>query len=321
MAIKVIKAGMLTTVQDFGRFGFQKSGMVVGGAMDALALQLGNMMLGNAENEAGLECTMMGPTIYFEKGQLIAITGGDLSPCVDNQPISMWKPVYVPQGATLSFGHAKSGCRSYICFWGGLDVPVILKSKSTYLHGKIGGWHGRTLEKDDKISFRHHVDKFQKTTSWHIRPTVYPDLSSRTIRVTKGPHLELFEGTSIVNFFSNYFSIKNESDRMGYRLDGEALQLKKSTNILSSAVTFGTIQVPSQDQVIILMADRPTSGGYPIIGQVATIDLSLLAQIKPQEPIHFEFLTLDEAQQLLADRQLQLNRLKRSIALKYEQST
>lgn len=319
MAIKVIKAGMLTTVQDFGRFGFQKSGMVVGGAMDALALQLGNMMLGNAENEAGLECTMMGPTIYFEKGQLIAITGGNLSPSINNQPVPMWKPIYISKGSTLSFGHPKSGCRSYICFCGGLDVPTVLQSKSTYLHGKIGGWHGRPLEKGDKISF-HRVDTRQKTARWYIGPTVYPDLSSRTIRVTKGPHLEFFEGTGIVDFLSSPFLIKNESDRMGLRLDGAALRLKQPTAILSSAVTFGTIQVPSADQAIILMADRPTSGGYPIIGQVATVDLPLLAQIKPQESIHFEFLTLDEAQQLLADRQLQLNRLRQSIVLKYEQS-
>src|SRR5690606_943690 len=189
MAIKVIKAGMLTTVQDFGRFGFQKSGMVVGGAMDGLALQLGNMMLGNAENEAGLECTMMGPTIYFEKGQLIAITGGNLSPSINNQPVPMWKPIYISQGSTLSFGHPKSGCRSYICFCGGLDVPTVLQSKSTYLHGKIGGWHGRPLEKGDKIS-SHRVDTRQETARWYIGPRVYPDLSSRTIRVTKGPHLE-----------------------------------------------------------------------------------------------------------------------------------
>lgn len=311
---------MLTTVQDFGRFGFQKSGMVISGAMDALALQLGNMILGNPENEAALECTVIGPTISFDKGQLIAITGGDLSPSIDGQPVSMWKPVYVSAGSTLSFGQPKSGCRSYICFWGGLDVPLILKSKSTYLHGKIGGWHGRPLEKGDKIPFCQHADRYKKTANWRINPDCYPDLSSRTIRVTKGPHLEWFEGTSIVDFFSNPFSIKNESDRMGYRLDGAALRLKQPTDILSSAVTFGTIQVPSQDHAIILMADRPTSGGYPIIGQVATADLSLLAQLKPQEHIHFEFLTLDEGQQLLTDRQLHLNRLRQSIALKYEQS-
>lgn len=320
MAISIIKSGMLTTVQDFGRFGFQKSGMVVSGAMDALALQLGNMILGNPENEAALECTMMGPTLYFDTAQLIAITGGDLSPSVDGQPLAMWKPVYVSAGSTLSFGPPKSGCRSYICFWRGLDVPVILKSKSTYLHGKIGGWHGRPLKKGDKIPFCKYSDRDKKTANWRINPDCYPDLSSRTIRVTKGPHLELFEGTSIVDFFSNPFYIKNESDRMGYRLDGAALRLKQPTDMLSSAVTFGTIQVPSQDQAIILMADRPTTGGYPIIGQVATADLPLLAQLKPKEPIRFEFVTAAEAQQLLENRQYQLNRLRQSIALKYEQS-
>lgn len=321
MAIRILRPGMLTTVQDLGRFGFQKSGMAVSGAMDTLALQLGNIILGNLGNEAGLECTMIGPTIYFDKGQLIAITGGDLSPNINGQPTSMWKPIYVAAGSTLSFGRPASGCRSYICFWGGLDIPVILNSSATYVSGKMGGWHGRPLEKEDEISFHKHVDKQKKGVSWYINPTLYPDLSSRTIRVTKGPHLELFEGTSIVDFFSNTFCIQNESDRMGYRLDGPPLQLKQPTSILSAAVTFGTVQIPSQAHSIILMADHPTTGGYPIIGQVATADLPLLAQIRPQEHIHFEFVTLAEAQQLLADQHRQLNRLRQSISLKYEQST
>ena len=321
MGISIIKPGMLTTVQDRGRYGFQKSGMVVSGAMDTLAFQLGNMVLGNPENAAALECTIIGPTIRFDKGQRIAITGGDLSPNMDGEPIPMWKPIYVPTGSILSFGQPRSGCRSYICFFGGLDIPVVLQSRSTYLRGKMGGWHGRALEKGDRIPFCTSTEGHHKTATWQISTNCYTDLRSNTVRVIKGPHLGSFKNESIVDFFSTPFSISNESDRMGYRLMGAALRQKQPTELLSAAVTFGTIQVPSQGHPIVLMADRPTTGGYPIIAQVASIDLPLLAQLKPQEQINFEIVTLAEAQQLLENRYRQINQLRQSIALQYEQST
>lgn len=321
MAIRIVKAGMLTTIQDLGRFGFQKSGMAVSGAMDQLALQLGNIILRNQEGEAGIECTMMGPTIYFDEDQCIAITGGNLSPNIDGYPVSMWKPLYVSAGSTLSFGQLIAGCRSYICFSGGLDVPLILDSRSTYLQGEIGGWYGRPLQKDDRIPFRQQVHRLQQKATWYIHPAIYPDLSYRTIRITKGPHLELFKDSSIVDLFLTPFSIKNESDRMGYRLRCAPLSLRSPVTLPSAAVTFGTIQVPSQDTAIILMADHPTTGGYPIIAQIVTADLPLLAQLKPQEQINFEFATLAEAQQLLENQRHQLDTLKQSIALKYEYAT
>ncbi len=318
MGIKIVKAGMLTTVQDLGRIGFQKSGMVVGGAMDNLALRLGNIILGNSENEAGLECTTIGPTIIFTESQLISITGGDLSPSLDGVPVSMWKPIYITAGSIISFGHPKTGCRTYICFYGGLAIPVVLNSRSTYIRGKIGGFNGRVLEKDDYIEFRDLYKNYRKNFNWSLDNSIYPFLSSRTIRITDGPYLDQLDCDSLKTFLSKKFTISNQSDRMGYRLGSEILNLKNKVELLSSAVNLGTIQLPPQGNPIILMADRPTTGGYPIIGQVALVDIPLIAQLRPQDQVIFKLISLNDAQLLLKKRNKQIRRLKEAIALKYE---
>lgn len=317
MGIKVLKAGMLTTVQDLGRFGFQRYGMVVSGAMDSLALRLGNILIGNNESEAALECTMLGPTLLFEKAQRVSVTGADLSVKLDGIPMPMWKPMNITAGSVLSFGKATRGCRSYICFYGGLALSAVLGSKATYMRAELGGWKGRALHKNDVIPFKHvHRDAI-KHFSWQLANDLYPDMSSSVIRVIKGPHFQYFDEVSRNNFLQEPFTILNDSDRMGYRLGSVALQLRSPMELLSSAVTYGTIQVPPQGQAIALMADHPTTGGYPIIAQVIEADLPLLAQKQPQERIKFEHVTVERAQQLLNKRHRQIQCLKQSIALKY----
>jgi len=318
MGIKIIKAGMLTTIQDLGRYGLQRYGMAVSGAMDSYALRLGNCILGNPDNEAAIECTVLGPIIYFEQAQLICLTGADLSPKVDGQPLPMWQPVPIEAGSLLSFGRPNSGCRAYICFRGGLDIPEVLGSRSTYSKGQIGGWQGRALHEGDRIAFRHHYTGKDSLFHWSMDPGLYPDLTTEVIRVLNGPQRDQFESDSLQNFFSDVFTISKNSDRMGYRLQSRPLQLKEKKELLSTAVTFGSIQVPPDGNAIILMADHPTTGGYPVIGQVATVDLPLLAQKGPEDSIRFERIDLDEAQNLLKQRQIQLIKLKRAIALKYE---
>ncbi|WP_343561138.1 biotin-dependent carboxyltransferase family protein [Sphingobacterium sp.] len=318
MGIKIIKGGMLTTIQDLGRYGLQRYGMAVSGAMDSYALLLGNSILANADNEAAIECTLLGPTIYFEQPQLIAVTGADLSPQVDGQPLPMWKPVLIEAGSLLSFGRPNSGCRAYICFRGGLDVPEVLGSRSTYSKGQIGGWQGRALKEQDRIAFNNPYDGEHRQFPWRIDPTLYPDLSTKVIRVMDGPQRDQFESNSLQSFFADVFTISKNSDRMGYRLQSRPLLLKEKKELLSTAVTFGSIQVPPDGNPIILMADHPTTGGYPVIAQVATVDLPLLAQKGPEENIRFERIELDEAQNLLKQRYIELIKLKRAIALKYE---
>lgn len=317
MGVKVIKAGLMTSIQDLGRFGFQRYGMAVCGAMDTLALRLGNIILGNEEGEAAIECTNIGPILRFDLGQLICITGADLSPTVDGVPIAMWKPIFVPQGGMLSFGKPNAGSRSYICFYGGLDVPEVLGSRSTYMKGEIGGWKGRSLKKEDQICFRNPYTGAKTEFRWQMDTSLYTDLASRSIRVTKGPQFERFDSYALVDFLSDPFTLSQSSDRMGCRLESAPLKLKDQTEMLSTAVTFGTIQVPPQGAAIVLMADHPTTGGYPVIGQVATIDLSLLAQKVALDQIEFDLITLAEAQELLRFQNKQLNQLKRAIAFKY----
>lgn len=318
MGIKIVKAGMLTTIQDLGRYGLQRYGMTVSGAMDSYALRLGNALLENPDNEAAIECTVMGPTIYFEQGQLICLTGADLSPAVDGEPISMWRPVFIATGSLLSFGRPRSGCRTYICFRGGLDIPELFGSKSTYGKGGLGGWQGRALQEHDRIAFRSRYDEPERRFRWSMDTALYPDLSTGIIRVMGGPQLGQFEPTAVQRFFADVFTISNNSDRMGYRLTSSLLQRIEQQELLSTAVTFGSIQVPPDGNPIILMADHPTTGGYPVIAQVATIDLPLLAQKEPNNSIRFTRIELSEAQELLRQRQAQITKLKKAIAFKYE---
>ncbi|GHE41932.1 5-oxoprolinase subunit C family protein [Sphingobacterium griseoflavum] len=318
MGISVLKAGMLTTLQDVGRFGFQKYGMPVSGAMDSLALRLGNMLVGNAETEVALECTLVGPALLFEAGQLISITGGDLSAKLNGKAVPMWKPIAVSEGSTLTFGKAVRGCRSYVCFRGGLAVSQVMGSKATYLAAAIGGWKGRALKKNDFIPFLSIDNRATENVNWRLGSGLYPSNPAKSIRFTEGPHYQDFDDDSRKSFCSDTFLVSKNSNRMGYRLDAPALRLSTPRELLSSAVTFGTVQVPPGGKPIVLMADHPTTGGYPVIGQVIEVDFPLLAQLQPDDRIRFERVTLEQAQHLLRSRSVKMQLLKRSIALKHE---
>ncbi|MCT1525212.1 5-oxoprolinase subunit C family protein [Sphingobacterium hotanense] len=319
MGISVTKPGLLSTIQDLGRWGFQRYGVPVSGAMDRLALRLGNILLGNDEADAAIECTWTGPSLRFDREQLIAITGANLFPKLNGEEIAMWKPIYVPKDGVLSFGKAETdGCRAYICFYGGLDVPLVLGSRATYMNGKMGGVNGQALVKGDQIPFLKSLELGQSTFNWSMDCSLYPNLASRRIRIMAGPHADRLESESLSDLFSQAFEISNASDRMGYRLKSKVLDLRDKRELLSSGVTYGTIQLPADGQPIILMADHGTTGGYPIIGQVASIDLPLLAQLKPGEQIRFEEISMQQAQHLLLEREQQINRLRQGVKLKYE---
>lgn len=317
MGIKVIKAGLLTTVQDLGRIGYQKDGIVVSGAMDTLALQIGNILIGNEPGTAGLECTLMGPKLLFEADQLMAITGGDLSPMLDGQRIKMWRPIFVPKGAVLSFGAAVKGCRAYLSFFGGFDLPEVLGSHSTYLKAVFGGFKGRMLKNDDVLSFTQTYQHKGETFNWSADLKFYPSLEDHEIRVMEGPEYSLFTEESLAMFLKNGAVMSKEADRMGYRLEAAPLKMTTPKEMLSSAVTFGTIQVTSSGSSILLMADHQTTGGYPRVLQVITADLPKLAQMKSGTRISFKLVTLAEAQVALRDQQKLINQLKQTLTFKY----
>lgn len=316
MGIKVIKGGMLSTIQDLGRHGYRKDGIIVSGAMDTLALQIGNLLLGNEIAEAGLECTLVGPKLLFETDQLVAITGGDLSPAVDGQPVKMWRPLFIPKGATLSFGATVKGCRTYLTVFGGFDLQEVLGSYATYLKAGFGGYKGRALKNEDELLFKKVYKKKGDAFNWSADLRLYPDLEDHDIRVIKGPEFDLFTDQSISGLFKENYVISKAADRMGYRLEGEILQMRKPKEMLSSAVAFGTVQVTPDGSAILLMADHQTTGGYPRILQVITADLTKLAQMQTAQQIRFRLVTLTAAREALLQREKQLKQLKQTLAFK-----
>jgi antagonist of KipI len=318
MGIKVLKGGMLSTIQDTGRFGYRKDGIIVSGAMDSLALRTGNLLVGNPEHEAGIECTLIGPTIFFESEQLIALTGADLSPLIDLIPVQMWRPVLVQKGSVLSFGAAVTGCRTYLTVSGGFSVPAVLGSRSTYLRAGFGGWNGRALQTGDYIPFRERYQERIHGFNWSCDiSSFYPELNGQVIKVIRGPEYDLFSADSRKAFFEQEFQLTNESDRMGYRLQGAILKLERPQEMISSAVSFGTVQITSKGDPIVLMADHQTTGGYPRIAQVITTDFSKLAQFKSGQKIRFQIVTLAQAHAALLHREQQLKQLQQTLTFKY----
>lgn len=331
MGLRILKPGLLTSIQDLGRYGFQKYGVVVSGAMDSLAHRIANSLVGNSEKEATLEMTMLGPTVEFEETTLLSICGGNLSPTIDGSPVPQWRPVLIKKGSELRFKGCVSGCRGYLAVAGGFALDEKLNSKSTYLRAGIGGYEGRSLREEDvlplgtpslqaqlitaKLSAKKTKEPFT-SVDWGVATSLRPlETDNPIIRVVKGKEFSRFTKLAQALFFKKNFKITAQSDRMGYRLEGTKLTLSEPLELISEAVAFGTVQVPPEGNLIILMADRQTTGGYPKIAQVASVDLPQLAQAKPGDNLSFKEISLDEAQQLYLDREKEINQLKLSIEL------
>lgn len=332
MGIEIKNPGLFTTVQDLGRYGFRKYGVVVSGAMDETAHRVANLLVGNEEDAATLEITLLGPEILIGEDTLIAICGGDLSPSINSYRIPMWRPVYVKRGSTLSFGKCASGARSYISFAGSFKIKEVMGSKSTYLRGEIGGYQGRKLKKGDIIhlnsphckiiDFANVLSKNVNSNGfavpkWFINKSILGEYSKNPmLRVIRGGEMDYFHKESIKAFFNEKFMITSQSDRMGYRLKGEELRLEEPLEMISEAVSLGTIQVPPDGNPILLLADRQTTGGYPKLAQVITVDIPLVAQLKPGDSVRFEEVSLEEAQRLLILREEGIEELKTAIKFK-----
>ncbi|MEK4427126.1 5-oxoprolinase subunit C family protein [Solibacillus sp. FSL K6-1523] len=327
MSVKVLQPGMLATIQDLGRYGLQKFGVIVGGAMDSNSLRIANLLVGNAEGEGALEVTLFGTSLLFESDELVAITGGNLQPTVDGNEVPMWQPLLIRKGSILKFNAAISGSRAYVAFGGGFQVPEVMGSKSTYIRAGIGGFQGRKLQKNDVLECNTRTEsgedlfnQLQKKTSylsWSVHYTPFVTFKkTQTIRIIRGSEYERFDEGGLQKFFSTPYTISTQSDRMGYRLEGQDIRLKEPFELLSEGVTFGTIQVPSNGQPIILMADRQTTGGYPKIGQVISADLPALAQMQANSHVFFKEVTLEEAQWALIHQEREMNELAFGLRIK-----
>jgi antagonist of KipI len=329
MSIKILKPGLLTTVQDKGRFGFQKYGVIVNGAMDVFALRVANLLVGNEEGAAALEVTLMGPELQFQENQLISICGACLSPMIDGQPVPEWRPVYVRKGSVLRFKGCLSGCRAYVSVAGGFDVPEVMGSRSTYVRAGFGGFAGRALQEGDELStgapsewaiscLEQLAEEEQpcKAAGWGVSLDFLPAYrSDPVVRVVRGAQFEAFTEESKACLLADSFFITPQSDRMGYRLTGPKLELKEPLEVISEAVSTGTIQVPPEGNPIILLADRQTTGGYPKIAHIISVDLPVIAQAKPGERITFREVSLDEAQKIYIERERELNQLRQGLYL------
>lgn len=311
MSITVLNPGLLTTVQDMGRVGYQQFGVSVSGVMDPRAAATANILAGNPEDEAVLECTMLGPQLRFDGANTIAITGGDLGASLDGQPVPTYRAVAVQAGQTLRFQGPKTGCRAYIAFAGGLDIPLVMGSRSTYMKAKISGLEGRKLQKGDVIGFR--APGTPKNLSERY---IYPEFIPRpgyTIRVVMGPQDDAFTQKGVATFLGETYSVTNEFDRMGYRMDGPVIEHVTDGNIISDGIAFGAIQVPTEGKPIIMMADQQTTGGYTKIANVISADFRLLGQLKAGDKVKFEKVSIQEAQQALLNQRAALRTLRRAL--------
>lgn len=290
---KVLKPGLQTTVQDLGRTGYQQYGISPAGAMDPYSMQMANLLVGNPLGEAVLEAAVLGPRLEALTDASIAICGGDLEPMVNSSKVPMWRSFVFKKGDILSFGTAKSGARAYISFAGGIDVPLVLGSKSTFINGRLGGFKGRALESGDLV----HGNPFVRRNRF-LHSSLVPEYASEMdIRVIIGPHQDKFSQTEKDRFLSSEYTLTSQSNRMGYRLEGPKLETIGGSDIISDAIPLGGIQVPANGQPIILLSERQTTGGYARIATVISVDIPLLAQAVPGTKIRFKEITIGEAQE------------------------
>ena len=325
MSITVIKPGLLSTFQDAGRTGHQHLGMPVCGVMDTRAHRLANLLAGNDRDQATLEITLVGPTLRFEAPACFAIAGADLRATLNGTPIPCYRPLIARTGDVLAFGSAApdAGVRTYLAVYGGYALTPVLGSTSTYVRGGLGGHAGRALAKGDTVELQAVLPTTEDTLSnlaqalWQIRVYLTSALAGRSrshLRLLPGVHWDEFTADSRNDLLNAEFLISTQSDRMGYRLDGPSLAMTTPREILSEATEYGTIQVPSGGQAIVLMADRQSTGGYPKIAQVITVDLPDLAQRRPGQTVRFALVELNEAQRLDCEREEAFTQLQETLA-------
>ena len=315
MNATILRAGFLTSVQDLGRTGFREFGVSLGGALDRHALHVANLLVGNAESAAGLEITLGGLRIRFDDERVVAWCGGDFDVRLGSTTLPSGHVARVRAGEELSINHPKIGCRAWLAISGGVDVPLVLASRSTDLRANFGGMDGRVLRDGDEIPLgkapRSATVASGKVSSWSA-PVDWTATAKKhpVLHVVRGAHWSFFKDEATQRFMSEAFVVSPDSDRMGARLDGPELPRNDDVDLVSEAVAPGTIQVPPSGQPIILLGDCQTIGGYPKIAHVITVDLSVAAQLRAGDSVRFQEVSLAEAHRLLLERQHELARFR-----------
>jgi biotin-dependent carboxylase-like uncharacterized protein len=324
MAIRIINPGLSTTVQDLGRPGYYNIGIPLSGGMDRFALRVANMLVGNDENAAVLEAVFMGPEIEFTSDAIVAVTGAELPPKVDGRVESTWTSFPVKKGQVLSFDYLKRGARAYIAMAGGIDVPVVLGSRSTYPLGALGGHEGRKLQSGDELGV---LKPGRPAKSGASVPETLRRLPTENVELRTLPGLYWHRITeqSGRNFFEDSWKVAPEADRIGYRFRGgrplEFVPRKQPfgagsdpSNIVDACYPYGSIQVPGGTEPIVLHRDAVSGGGYMMVGTVISADMDLIGQLQPHTPTKFVKVDLPTALKARNDRRSLLDRVRASLA-------
>jgi len=291
----VLDGGLFTTVQDLGRVRYQRFGVAVSGAMDSFAIRAANRLVGNPDTAAGLEATLLGPEVQFAQSGLIAVTGAHLGPCLDGRPIQMWRTIAVRAGSVLSFSGQRDGTRAYVAIGGGIDVPVVLGSRSTSTRTGLGGFEGRPVRAGDTLPLG---EPTRETAAARraMRASAIPSYGHQHhVRVVLGPQDDAFSDQGRSTFLTAAYTMTPQSDRIGCRFDGPRIAHRTTADIVSDGTTFGIVQVSGDGMPIVLMADRGTTGGYTKIATVISADLWRLAQAAPGDQVRFGAVDLDQA--------------------------
>jgi antagonist of KipI len=294
--IRILDAGPQTTVQDLGRTGQMRYGIPPSGPVDRFAFVLANRLVGNPDAAAVLECTLMGPRFEVTAAGSIAVTGADMPVSVNGRDAAGWATLTVKPGDVVKLGSARTGVRSYIGFAGGLDVPLVLGSRSTYLRGRVGGLQGRALKNGDKLA----VLQSGSVRPRRVAQGAIPDYTGEpTIRAVLGPQADRFTPEGLGALFGGRYEVLPQSDRMGSRLRGPRIDHARGHDIISDGIALGSIQVPGDGQPIVLLVDRQSTGGYTKVATICSSDIWRVGQARPGQSLRFQSIGVEEAHRLL----------------------
>jgi biotin-dependent carboxylase-like uncharacterized protein len=313
---EVLAPGILTTIQDLGRFGFSQFGVPSSGATDTFSLRVANLLVGNREEEACLEMTLMGLKIKALKEVVLAITGGDLCPTLNEEPLEMWRTHLLVEGDVIAFKKVRAGCRAYLAVGGGFAVPKIMGSSSTYLSGKFGGLEGRTLRRGDILfafdrSSSLHTLGFRFSKDW-----ISPLEKEVFLRVIPGPQDHHFTEKGSQTFYSSSYQVTPQCDRMGVRLEGPKIERRSDVeeSIISEGLISGAIQVPGDGKPMIILTELVT-GGYTKIATIISTDLLKVAQLKPGDRVRFKSISIEETHVLIREQEERLKEFKETLQI------
>ncbi|MCS6874171.1 MAG: biotin-dependent carboxyltransferase family protein [Pyrinomonadaceae bacterium] len=310
MSLFVIESGILTTIQDLGRNGFRRFGINPSGAMDKMAAYIANLLLGNQETQAVLETHFPAPKLQFEKPTTFALCGADFAAKLNETEIENWRPIVAKEGDILTFNERRLGARLYLAVAGGFEVEKVFGSASTDLRTGLG----KLVKKGDRLLFKEENRVIRK--NYKVSESLIPRYSHfPTVRIFQGPEFDKLTAISVENLLKKSYKVSLNADRMGFLLEGEPLYLIEDFEMVSSPVDFGTIQLLPNGQIIVLMADHQTTGGYPRIAQIAKVDLPIVAQLSPNDKLYFEMISYERAEELALAQQINLNMLKWAVRL------